>query len=218
MIKLTKLECLDILLRNKERWTAEYMSYIDREEKPPRSLATRYNRSEIKSALEKETYGKCAYCESHVKPVAFGDIEHIKPKSKYPYLTFEWENLTYVCQVCNVNKRDEYDEICPPINPYIEEPSNFFLALDAYIHHRPGNERGKRTERLLQLNRPSLLEGRRRSIKELKRLLKWYTRETRETERKLLLTEIETRIAKDKEYSFCLKSVFAREANPYPSA
>jgi len=190
------------------------MSYIEKGQRPPESVATRYNHSDIKSTLKKETYGKCAYCESYVQHVYPGDIEHIKPKSKYPKLIFEWENLTYVCWQCNHNKLDQYDEDCPPINPYMEDPGDFLIALGAFIYHRPANVRGRLTGILLELNRPSLVEARGKRIDALRTLLDRYAVQKNETIKKALLTEIRVEIADDKEYSFCLKSIFGLMANP----
>ena len=210
MIKLTKLECPDILRENKDQWTAELMCYFDKGKKPPESVRTRYNDPNIKSVIKKETHGKCAYCESYIGHMYPGDIEHIKPKSKskYPHLTFEWENLTYVCWQCNHNKLDTYDEKCPPINPYVDDPGNFLVALHAYIHHIPGSERGELTEIMLALNRPELLERRLEKITALRVLLDKYANTANEMIRKSLLSQMEIDIAEDKEYSFCLKSVF----------
>ena len=214
MIKLTKLECPDILSQNKARWTNELMSYIDRGEKPPSHIVNRYNRPEVKSVIKKETYRKCIYCESYIEHVHAGDIEHIKPKAKYPRLTFEWENLTYVCRECNRRKSDEHDEDCPPINPYMEDPGDFLIALRAYICHRPGSERGELTKTLLELNRPPLLEARGRKIYALRMLLDKYAIATNAIIKEALLSQIKAEIADDKEYSFCLRSVFDQMASP----
>lgn len=208
MIKLTKLECPDILRKNKDQWTAKLMSYIDEGGKPPESVKTRYNDPNIKSVIKKETHGKCAYCESYIGHVYPGDVEHIKPKSKYPRLTFEWKNLTYVCWQCNNNKHDKYDETCPPINPYIDDPGSFLVALYVYIYHIPGSERGELTEIMLDLNRPELLEKRRKKIDDLRVMLDNYANHANEDIKRYLLSQIEIQIAEDKEYSFCLKSVF----------
>ena len=45
--------------------------------------------------------------------VAYEHIEHLKPKSKYPELAFQWENLHLACQRCNVEKGDRFDEDNP---------------------------------------------------------------------------------------------------------
>jgi len=204
MIKLKKLECPDVLRQNKDSWTAELMAQ-KREAKIPEKA-----KREVKVALKKETHDKCAYCECYPEPGYPGDIEHIKPKAKlkYPHLTFEWTNLTYVCWQCNNNKRDQYDENCPPVNPYDDDPKDFFDALGAYIRPKDGNKRAQKTDNYLELNREALLEDRRKRLKRLKGMFGGYIVATDEEERKALLSQIKVEIAEDKEYSFCLKSAF----------
>ena len=54
-----------------------------------------------KSALKKESGGKCAYCEAPTHTVAHGDVEHFRPKSRYWWLAFCFDNYLYSCQICN---------------------------------------------------------------------------------------------------------------------
>ncbi len=62
-----------------------------------------------KPQLKIETGGKCAYCESPTDTVAHGDVEHFRPKSKYWWLAYCYDNYVYACQVCNqVHKGDEF--------------------------------------------------------------------------------------------------------------
>jgi hypothetical protein len=62
-----------------------------------------------KPQLKRETGGKCAYCESPTDTVAHGDVEHYRPKSKYWWLAYCYENYLYACQICNqVHKGDEF--------------------------------------------------------------------------------------------------------------
>ncbi|WP_367997207.1 retron system putative HNH endonuclease [Planktothrix pseudagardhii] len=63
----------------------------------------KYNQPEVKQALVEMFQGKCAYCESQIRIVDYGDIEHFCPKSKSEYtdLTFEWTNLLLSCTICN---------------------------------------------------------------------------------------------------------------------
>lgn len=62
-----------------------------------------------KKQLKKETGGKCAYCESPTDTVAHGDVEHFRPKSKYWWLAYCYDNYLYSCQICNeVHKGDEF--------------------------------------------------------------------------------------------------------------
>jgi hypothetical protein len=62
-----------------------------------------------KPQLKLETGGKCAYCESPTDTVAHGDVEHYRPKSKYWWLAYCYDNYVYACQICNqVHKGDEF--------------------------------------------------------------------------------------------------------------
>ena len=62
-----------------------------------------------KPQLKIETGGKCAYCESPTDTVAHGDVEHFRPKSRYWWLAYCYDNYVYACQICNqVHKGDEF--------------------------------------------------------------------------------------------------------------
>jgi uncharacterized protein (TIGR02646 family) len=71
----------------------------------------------FKPFLRELFHGKCAFCESHLDAVTFGEIEHFRPKTDarqlsgetspahYYWLAYEWTNLYHICQKCNYNKR-----------------------------------------------------------------------------------------------------------------
>jgi hypothetical protein len=62
-----------------------------------------------KPQLKTETGGKCAYCESPTDTVAHGDVEHFRPKSKYWWLAYCYDNYVFACQICNqVHKGDRF--------------------------------------------------------------------------------------------------------------
>ncbi len=64
---------------------------------------------EIKAMLRAMCNGPrlCMYCERNEAT----DIEHLRPRSKYPQATFVWENYLLACSTCNSKfKRDEYHE------------------------------------------------------------------------------------------------------------
>ncbi len=64
---------------------------------------------EAKAQLLKESSGKCAYCESPTSVVSFGDVEHFRPKSKYWWLAYCYENYLPACIICNQKfKRDHF--------------------------------------------------------------------------------------------------------------
>lgn len=54
-----------------------------------------------KKQLKKESHGKCAYCEAPTSTVAHGDVEHFRPKSKYWWFAYCYDNYLFSCQLCN---------------------------------------------------------------------------------------------------------------------
>lgn len=54
-----------------------------------------------KDQLLRESKDKCAYCETPTKVVAFGDVEHFRPKSIYWWLAYCYENYLASCAMCN---------------------------------------------------------------------------------------------------------------------
>lgn len=74
-----------------------------------------------KDGLIKESHGKCAYCEANFSSVAYGDVEHFRPKSIYWWLAYAYINYAPSCQLCNQKykgKRFPIDGVrqVPPVN------------------------------------------------------------------------------------------------------
>jgi len=61
-----------------------------------------------KPELLKRFHDKCAYCESVLSTVGVVDIEQYRPKSIYPHLAYEWDNLLVACRACNFAKGDRF--------------------------------------------------------------------------------------------------------------
>lgn len=57
--------------------------------------------SNTKDQLLAETHNKCAYCESDITTVSFGDVEHYRPKSVYWWLAYVYDNYLASCAICN---------------------------------------------------------------------------------------------------------------------
>lgn len=215
MIKLKKGPEPKILIDNAEKWTEEYRKCLDNNEKPSSTIANRYNRSEIKSALEEETHGKCAYCESYIKDISYGDVEHILPKNKdaRPDLYVTWSNLTLSCEICNRSgKGTYYNTKIPLINPYVDNPEDHFVEMKAFIKEIPGDQRAKTTIEILKLNRAGLVERRKERIDSIEFLLDlWKSLNKAESNRENnIRNELEKQIRKevteDKEYLSTVRS------------
>ena len=130
MIKLEKGGEPAILSQNAQLWTRAVLSKLAAGETPTRTEKGRYNRPSIKHALMAETHRKCAYCESKLRHVTYGDIEHIVPKSDDPTKWFSWPNLTLACDVCNTNKSRASVDAETFVDPYRVDPEELFGKWD----------------------------------------------------------------------------------------
>lgn len=86
-----------------------------------------YAHESVKEALIEAQHDKCAFCESKVTHISYGDVEHFRPKAAYRqnpndaltmpgyyWLAYEWDNLFLACQLCNQrHKRNLF----PLVNP-----------------------------------------------------------------------------------------------------
>lgn len=64
---------------------------------------------QAKDRLLIESGDKCAYCETPTKVVDYGDVEHFRPKSKYWWLAYCYDNYLVSCAICNQRyKKDEF--------------------------------------------------------------------------------------------------------------
>jgi uncharacterized protein (TIGR02646 family) len=73
-----------------------------------------YGHATVKQALLEAQHGKCAFCESQLAHISYGDVEHFRPKAGwrqeegeplsrpgYYWLAYEWANLFLACTLCN---------------------------------------------------------------------------------------------------------------------
>lgn len=207
MIKLTKCAKPKILADNATNWTTDLMSFVSSNTTIPDRIKNKYNEPEIKNALIQETHGKCMYCESYISAIAPEHIEHYRPKSIYPDKTFDWENLGLACPWCNTKKNNSFDENCPVVNPYIDNPDEFFISAGTLVCHRPNNCRAELTELLLELNRPELIESRKGRLDAIRPLIDKYCSATNLTIKQLLKENIKTEMADDKPYAMCVRAM-----------
>ena len=87
--------------------------------------------SEIKkllkeALLEEQENSCCPYCETEIN-LNDSQIEHIKPKDKFPRLLTSYDNLIACCiesKRCGNSKANKWDELF--INPVTENPEDYF--------------------------------------------------------------------------------------------
>lgn len=160
-----------------------------------------YAAVEVKQALLAAQHNKCAFCESLVRHVSYGAVEHYRPKAGYKqkkgdslkrpgyyWLAYDWDNLFFCCQLCN----EQFKQNHFPLKDgrrrarshaqtiADEEPLLLYPArpdLDAHFAFRQERivgttDEGKTTVRVLGLKRTALTEARSRRLQTLRGLLR----------------------------------------------
>ena len=186
--------------------SAKLKEHLARSEEPPSALLNYYRNPDLKAHLLSEASGKCIYCESKITHVYFGDVEHIRPKSRFPAERLERDNLAIACALCNNAKGEFWSEDAPLLNPYIDEPEGEFLALGYIVGRRPGKDRARVTIDKLDLNRLGLVERRKERIELLQTLADQYVSAPEGTIKDLLRAELCKHAAGRSEYAFIVRA------------
>lgn len=113
MIKVIRAEIPDFFGKEKfKRYLEELMSF-KKEFSQQRVQFRAEALKPVKPYLMKMFRSKCAYCESSLGTVSYGDIDNFRPKGgvkgfdkaysadHYWWLAYEWDNLYLSCQICN---------------------------------------------------------------------------------------------------------------------
>ena len=95
-----------------------------------------YKWNDIQNELSHIYHNKCVYCEEKItrvnatnlsgKEEVSHTVEHYRPKSKYGWLAFSWDNLLWCCKKCTDIKDDKFD-----IN---NVKVNYSPSFDSKIH------------------------------------------------------------------------------------
>lgn len=147
-----------------------------------------YNDKSVKTQLLLDQSCKCAYCESRMKHVSPGNIDHYRPvvacsngrklnktNPGYYWLAYDWDNLIFSCEQCNHCKLFYFplrnnsarakdssqinNEERLLLNPYTDDPH---LHLEFNQHYVKGKDDiGKFSIEYYGLQRAELVEARR---------------------------------------------------------
>ena len=110
------LEC--IRNRYTPGWVAHYRQGTGRRPTDSRWQAFRND-------LSQTFFGLCGYCERTAK----GEVDHFRPKRRFPNLVYEWSNWVFACPDCNRSKRDKWPSggyVDPCANTRAARPEAFF--------------------------------------------------------------------------------------------
>ena len=131
----------------------------------------------VKNQLNQEQGQLCVYCERALNSND-GQVEHIKPKKKYPHLAFAYTNYAHCCinnATCGQKKKDGV----LPIEPAPDCNNKFILNTDGSIEPLPQLTRQekhfvKQTRDMLGLQEPNLMREREEWIKSIIELMQQY--------------------------------------------
>jgi hypothetical protein len=156
-----------------------------------------YGHKTVKKVLRDIQHNKCCFCEKH-QGDEYGAVEHFRPKMSYKlakdkisnkpgyyWLAYDWDNLFFVCNVCNSSYKSDLfplvdekkratnhsanvnDESPFLINPGSE--NNIETHLDFKDAQIIGlTERGNMTIKICGLDRDALNEKRAKHINDIK--------------------------------------------------
>lgn len=127
----------------------------------------------VRQAIAGMSSGFCAYCQSQVssshpgkrgKERPPGQVEHFRPKARFPAQAYDWGNYFFGCAGCNGAKHDKW-----PVGGYVRpdegSPGHRFLFKESGdVRAREGDGPAKSTVKDMDLRRYWLVEHRRGAI------------------------------------------------------
>lgn len=147
------------------------MALIKRQQPYPRYSDYR----KYKPHLRRDFSYCCAYCTIHENEwggLRHFQVEHFRPKSRFPQLTADYENLLYACDVCNCYKGNDW----PSDVPLVEGVGYLDPCQHDYDEHFENEQTTGRTNGLtpparymverLHLNRLHLIRVRQKRMRE----------------------------------------------------
>ncbi len=117
MIKVSKnLEDIPNSLIDRKTETRRNTCIRDNKYHQKKDFHQRYKQRDIKESLQSIYNKKCAFCEQKITECTDNNlgeysstIEHYRPKSKYYWLAYSWDNLLWCCHRCNQNKSNNFE-------------------------------------------------------------------------------------------------------------
>lgn len=162
MRKVNRNEAPACLVAGAPGWTLDYVA--KREMNPAYKFSWRNQAcyDAIRRQLVAMTQDHCAFCDGRIGTESRETVEHFRPKSVFPGLAYEWTNLFPCCDVCQSNKREQFDALLlkPDELTYLFE--DYFVAnfLTGALEPRPdapeeARRRAEVTINLYGLNLPA---------------------------------------------------------------
>lgn len=211
MKKANRVSEPNILKNNKAKWTKNLLAEIKKQgsyTKVDSKFKNKYNQDEVKKSLKQMYHSKCCYCENNFVASSYGHIEHLKPKanSNFHHLSFEWDNLHWSCQICNMKKGEKWDDDNPIIDPTVDEPQEHIEISSITGKIVSKSDRGRTTIDHVGLNREELVEARKRIIYELNEIKQLVLSTESVVDDKLFRRLVENLVSDESAFSTLMRS------------
>jgi len=129
MEKIERPDEPSCLKENWKKWGEKWAAKCTDTEKKPSFYWPRYKKKGYKDLLKMllvMTQAHCSFCDAYplgssLEPT----IEHFRPKTKFPYEAYKWENLFLCCRRCQT-KGDKFDE-------RLLKPDEDYYSFDKYF-------------------------------------------------------------------------------------
>jgi uncharacterized protein (TIGR02646 family) len=102
-----------------------------------------YRDKTVKDILKRLQKNTCCFCEAKVTQVAYGAVEHFRPKGGfqkakgeplqkpgYFWLAYDWDNLLFTCQICNSSYKKN-------LFPLVDETQRAHNQAFSIMHEKP---------------------------------------------------------------------------------
>ena len=167
-----------------EQWGLEWAENLQKE-KPAawnwRQVDNQKVNHKLLPSLKMQAGDHCSFCDAYpVSPPSNETIEHFRPKSKFPQLAWQWENLYFCCDFCQGRKAEQYEEglLSPDEAGYLFTEYFYQDFTTGRIEIRPDisedfQSRAKCTLRLYGLNHPGHLPRRLEAQEKRSALPEW---------------------------------------------
>lgn len=166
----------DWLIKNWKKWGERFKQKLDNSKKKNEFIWYSYKKEKVNKLLypilRDLTQNHCSFCDGFPLQQTGETIEHFKPKSKFPLLSYQWNNLYISCHNCQ-QKLDEFNDslLKPDKSDYKFSEYFIFNYSSGEIKENPAKslsnqQKAKETIRIYRLNDFGRPEDRKRVFKQ----------------------------------------------------
>lgn len=106
----------------REKLTPKWVAYYRRKQG---SKPTDAEWQRFQPAMSGAFFTQCGYCEE----ACHGDVDHFRPKNKFPEKVYAWDNWVLACHTCNQMKYDKWPPggyVDPCAKTALKRPESYF--------------------------------------------------------------------------------------------